>query len=466
MSNIRRIRKITRVLLVLGDFVYTPLVYFFVFWIRSRSALVFFQERMPLDRMQLVNHRFWILLFMHILFLYLHGFYDTLTVKRRIEIFAKIIRVVTLEILILVSIYFFSQDILYPRSIFILLWFLLILVSSTWHILLRRFFHSQLPERNVLIVGSVDSVKKVISEIQRLPSFGLTITGVLLDNTENNPVLDISGFPVLGTRDEILGIIESHSIDEVILSHQGSWQESLVDEISRIEQLCTRICVLPNCYEILIGKINHLRLYDIPLIEMIKHPEVPVSKKFFDVVFASVTLVLCFPLLIMSCFLILVLMGRPVLFKQERVGKDRRMFTILKLRTMIKNAEIETGPVLTNDTDSRVTPLGRWLRKYRIDEIPQLVNILKGEMSFVGPRPERPHFVNLYINQVPGYGERFKALPGLTGLAQVNGGYATNPENKLKYDLAYIHNHTLWLDVKIIIETIKVILTGRVNPQL
>jgi exopolysaccharide biosynthesis polyprenyl glycosylphosphotransferase len=466
MNNIRKIRKISRLFLFFGDMTYTPLVYFLVFWIRSRSTLLFFQERMPLDRMQLVNHRLWILLFMHLLFLYLHGFYDTLTLKRRFEIFVKIVRVVTLEILILVSVYFFSQDILYPRSIFILLWVLLILVSSAWHIFLRRLFRSQLPERSVLIVGSIESVNKIITEIQRLPSYGLKVAGVLLDQKQSNSRSDVLGFPVLGTRDEIINIIESWNIDEVILSHQGSWQESLVDEISKIEQLCTRICVLPNCYEILIGKINHLRLYDIPLIEMIKHPEVPVSKKFFDIVFASVSLVLLFPLLFLSSFLILILMGSPVLYKQTRVGKDRNVFTIFKLRTMIKNAEVETGPVLTDEKDSRVTPLGRWLRKYRVDEIPQLLNILKGEMSFVGPRPERPHFVNQYIDQVPGYGERFKALPGLTGLAQVNGGYATNPENKLKYDLAYIHNHTLWLDVKIIIETIKVILTGRVNPQI
>ena len=131
---------------------------------------------------------------------------------------------------------------------------------------------------------------------------------------------------------------------------------------------------------------------------------------------------------------------------------------------MIRDAEIETGPVLTGEIDPRITPLGRILRKYRIDEIPQVFNILQGDMSFVGPRPERPHFVNQYINQVVGYGERFKALPGLTGLAQVNGGYASSPENKLKYDLAYIYNRSLWLDLKIIIETIKVILTGRVNP--
>lgn len=464
MKKINEIRRLTRIILFLGDVFWTPAVYIISYWIRSKSALIFFQEKMPLDRMQIVNHRLWILLFMHLLFLYFHGFYDTVSLRRKFEIIGTITRFVTFEILILVSIYFFSQDIVFPRSIFILLWVLLIIVSSTWHISIRRIFHAQLPERSVLIAGPDDSIQKIIREIQRFPNYGLNIAGVLRDQNQEDATSDVLGYPVLGTRDNLLEIIKQHTIDEVILTDQGSWQENLVDSISKMEQLPTRICVLPNCYEILIGKVNHLRLYDIPLIEMIKHPEVPVSKRFFDIVFSSLVLVLSLPVLLLSGLLVFLLMGHPVLFKQQRVGKDRKQFTIFKLRTMIRNAEEETGPVLTVETDARVTPLGRWLRKYRLDEIPQLFNILRGDMSFVGPRPERPHFVYQYMNQVMGYGERFKALPGLTGLAQVNGGYATTPENKLKYDLTYIYNHTLWLDIKIIIETIKVILTGRVNP--
>lgn len=401
---------------------------------------------------------------MHILFLYLHGFYDTVSLRRKHESVSLIIRLVTFETLILVSIYFFSQDIMFPRSIFIMIWILLIILTSAWHVNIRRLFQTQRPERSVLIVGSNDGTQKIIEEIRRLPSYGLTIIGVLLDQARDEPIENILGCPVLGTRDDLLEIIGKHHVDEVILSEKETWQENLVDAISKIEQLPTRICILPNFYEILIGKINHLRLYDIPLIEMIKHPEVPASKRFFDIMISLAVLILSFPVLLMASLLILLLMGPPIVFKQERVGKDKKCFTIFKLRTMIRDAEMETGPVLTEDIDPRVTPLGRVLRKYRVDEIPQIFNILRGDMSFVGPRPERPHFVDKYINQVVGYGERFKALPGLTGLAQVNGGYATSSENKLKYDLAYIYNRSLWLDIKIIIETIKVILTGRINP--
>ena len=136
-------------------------------------------------------------------------------------------------------------------------------------------------------------------------------------------------------------------------------------------------------------------------------------------------------------------------------------FRMHKLRTMVKDAEEACGPVIAEEDDARITAVGRFLRKFRIDELPQLVNILKGEMSFVGPRPERPYFVEQYLVETPGYRERFSVKPGVTGLAQVSGGYATTPERKLKYDLIYMYHQTLAMDVQIVAETLRVVLTGR-----
>lgn len=414
--------------------------------------------------MELVNHRLWILLGMHILLLYLHGYYDTLSFRKRYDIVSSTIRIVTLETLVLVAVYFFSQDILFPRSIFVLLWFLIISFTSFWHISWRRVFSSKLPQRRVAIIGTGNNVRNVIREIQRLPTYGLKIVGVLRDDPHTGTEDTLMGYPILGSRSDLLSIIQTHDIDEVIISSESSWQSDLVGKISRLKQVPARICVLPNCYEILIGRINHLRLYDIPLIEMIKHPEIPVSKRFFDFFSAFILLLLTLPIMIVCSLLILIFMGRPILYKQERLGKNQIPFTMLKFRTMIRDAEKQTGPVFASETDRRVTGIGRCLRKYRLDELPQLFNILRGEMSFVGPRPERSYFAEKFSREVQGYGERFKTLPGLTGLAQVNGGYDTLPENKLKYDLAYIYNYSIWLDLKILIETIKVILTGRINP--
>jgi lipopolysaccharide/colanic/teichoic acid biosynthesis glycosyltransferase len=158
---------------------------------------------------------------------------------------------------------------------------------------------------------------------------------------------------------------------------------------------------------------------------------------------------------------VLVTMGWPVFFTQERSGRNLKPFPVYKFRTMVKNAEALSGPVLAEEDDPRITPLGRLLRRCRIDELPQLFNIVLGHMSFVGPRPERPFFVERYVAEIPGYRERFKVKPGVTGLAQVSGSYATTPERKLKFDLIYLYHQNLFMDLQIIVETVRVVLTGR-----
>jgi len=185
------------------------------------------------------------------------------------------------------------------------------------------------------------------------------------------------------------------------------------------------------------------------------------AKRIVDIVAAGLLLVLLSPVLLAAALAILLSMGRPVVFSQERTGRELKPFAVHKFRTMVRDAEKISGPVLAEADDPRITGVGRFLRRYRIDELPQLVNILKGDMSFVGPRPERPFFVEQHLAEIPGYRERFRVQPGVTGLAQVMGGYATTPQRKLKYDLIYLYHQSLAMDVQIIVETIRVVLTGR-----
>lgn len=419
---------------------------------------------MPLDRFYWITHHVGIFVFVHIALIYFHGLYDRFYYLKTSEIISRSIRSVSIEILILVAIYFFRQDVFFPRSILILLWILNSLFTSSWHILLTRLYSGRIPDRNLLIVGTNSSSLGLLKEIQRLPSYGLKIVGFLEDHSETQKDHDFFGFPILGNRDDLLRIVDEFNVQEVVISSEGSWQDALIDRIARLDQISARISIIPTCYEILIGRINHLRIYDIPLIEVIKQPVVPIAKRLADLLIASVLLITSIPVFVMTAALIKSTSKGPIFYRQERYGKNRVVFTILKFRTLIDGAEDICGPVLTSDEDSRITHVGRILRKYRIDELPQLINILRGQMSFVGPRPERPYFVDQFMHSIPGYGERFKALPGLTGLAQVNGGYATTPENKLKYDLAYIYNQSIYLDLRILIETIKVILTGQVSP--
>jgi exopolysaccharide biosynthesis polyprenyl glycosylphosphotransferase len=238
----------------------------------------------------------------------------------------------------------------------------------------------------------------------------------------------------------------------------------MLDAFSRGRATPAQLYVVPSPYEILIGRRENLRLHDIPLIE-VRHDqsagEGALVKRAFDVVVALLLLAATLPVMLVVAAAVRVTSSGPVIFRQVRVGQDGRPFVIYKFRTMHAEAEQATGPVLASTNDPRVTTLGRVLRATRLDELPQLWNVLRGDMSFVGPRPERPEFVEQYEAEIQGYRERFKVRPGLTGWAQVNGEYHTSPSTKLKYDLAYMYNRSLWLDLKILSETAKVMLTRR-----
>ena len=172
-------------------------------------------------------------------------------------------------------------------------------------------------------------------------------------------------------------------------------------------------------------------------------------KRLADIVLGGVALALSLPFWIWAVTLILLRDGWPVLYSQTRVGRGGRIFTLYKFRSMIKDAEKHSGAVLSDQDDPRVTSIGRLMRKTAVDEIPQLISIFRGDMSWVGPRPERPEFVRQFLRDIPDYGRRYEVKPGLTGLAQVCGHYLSAPEEKLVYDLEYLRRRSLWLDLRI-----------------
>jgi len=182
-------------------------------------------------------------------------------------------------------------------------------------------------------------------------------------------------------------------------------------------------------------------------------------KNFYDVVFALVGIVITFPILILFCLFIRLESKGPAFYTQERVGKNGKLFNVIKLRSMYIDAEAK-GAQWASKNDPRITKIGNFIRKTRIDEIPQLINVLKGDMSIIGPRPERPIFTEQFEKEIPGFIHRLAIKPGLTGWAQVNGGYDITPKQKLNYDLFYINNLSLGIDSKILLKTIGVVFTG------
>jgi len=343
-------------------------------------------------------------------------------------------------------------------------WALDIFLLVSWRLAFLHFGTIRWPDQRVLLVGTGPVSLELAGELTARSQWGWRVIGLLDAKTRLDEPLgtDVGGFPVLGRATDVAEIARRHKANRVIVVSPVALRE-LVESLVLADELRVRVDVVPELYEIFIGSVDAL-IGDIPLMQ-ITTTSVPryyrAMKRAMDIVGSLVMLIILSPVLLLAAVAIAASDGMPVVFRQERVGKDLKPFEVYKLRTMVKNAEEQTGPVLAEEEDPRVTGVGRVLRKYRIDELPQLFNILRGEMSFVGPRPERMFFVEDYLEQIPGYRERFRVKPGVTGLAQVSGGYATTPERKLKYDLIYMFHQNLAMDAQIVVETLRVVLTGR-----
>lgn len=351
-----------------------------------------------------------------------------------------------------------------PRPTPLIAWLVVMALMVTWRALFLRFGRVQWPEQRVLIVGTGATSVELAEEVAQRAKWGWRVTGLIDPRLESCgiDVREAGGFPVLGCAADIATIAAEHRANRVIVVSPVALRE-LVESLVLADEVSVRVDVVPELYEIFIGTVDAI-VGDVPLME-ITRSTVPryyaAAKRVIDVLGSLLLLVVLSPVLLVAAIAIVLTDGFPVLFTQERSGKQMRPFNVYKLRTMVKDAEKLSGPVLAEEDDPRITSVGRFLRTTRIDELPQLLNILRGDMSFVGPRPERPYFVEQFVRDIPGYRERFNVKPGATGLAQVSGGYATTPERKLKYDLIYMYHQNLAMDVQIVAETLRVVLTGR-----
>lgn len=255
-------------------------------------------------------------------------------------------------------------------------------------------------------------------------------------------------------------------IRELILKYEGVIicdipAEQRNDYLKFCFENSVRSYIAPKISDIIIRGADNIRLFDTPLLLCRNYGldfEQRLLKRIFDIVFSLIALIILSPVMIISALAVKIYDGGPVFYKQKRLTIDGREFDIYKFRSMIVNAEKSGTPQLASEHDPRITPVGRFLRKVRFDELPQLINILKGEMSVVGPRPERPELSELYKKEMPEFEFRLKVKAGLTGYAQVTGVYDTSPYDKLKMDLMYIENYSFRMDLQIILMTIKTML--------
>jgi exopolysaccharide biosynthesis polyprenyl glycosylphosphotransferase len=444
----------------MGDVGVALVAYVSAFLVRAYVPLPLTTDYLPVLRFVQVTHYWVVIILAQVILLYYFGCYEVRALSEPRRFMPSTLAAAGILTLTLIAVYFFSGDLYFPRSVFFIFPLFNAPLVVLWRQTALRLWRG-MPQRRVLVVGANPGAAEVLRTIRNHAYLHLDVIGVVHNGATDGEFL---GVPVLGELDDLPTLVARHSIDDVIIASDLSWRDRLVDALTKIDDARARVSVLPSPYEILIGRRDRLRLHDIPLIEVVREPPGELSiavKRGFDVLLSLLLLVLLAPLLALVAAASWATSGRPILFRQTRVGRAGRPFTMIKFRTMHEHAERATGPVLATKDDPRATRVGRWLRALRLDELPQLWNVSRGDMSFVGPRPERPEFVESYQADIHGYTERFRMCPGLTGYAQVNGEYHSSPETKLKYDLAYIYNHSLWLDVKILSETIKVMLTRR-----
>lgn len=350
----------------------------------------------------------------------------------------------------------YKNELDYPRAMVIYAWILcipLVMIGRLLTDYLRTHYHIAHPTR-VIIVGSGDVGRMILQKINQSPKLGYQPVGFVDDTPARK---EISGLPVLGNRNQLGFLIREHGAQEVIIGLPEASHEEILDLISQAEREKATVRVFPDVFQIMASEISIDDLNGLPLLTVrdiaLRGWRLAV-KRAMDIVVSAATLILLSPLMLLIALLIKLDSPGPVFYTQVRMGLDAKPFQILKFRSMRVDAEQQTGPVWATRNDPRVTRLGAFIRRYSLDELPQFINVLLGDMSLVGPRPERPVFVEQFRQIVPRYMERHKEKAGITGWAQVNGLRGdTSIVERTKYDLWYIENWSLLLDIKILIKT-------------
>jgi exopolysaccharide biosynthesis polyprenyl glycosylphosphotransferase len=438
--------------LVAGDVLIALLAFAAAFSIRIWVPLPFTLSLLPPERASLLHPSLTVVLATQVPLLYLFGLYDRRQLLRRSGRVSAPAAAAVVQVLIVAAAYFFRRDAFFPRSVLVL--FVPLNVAGV--VLLRVLVLRRL-------VGAGRALRIALVGTPRDVADFQTMLRATDPQSRHWQVVTTASVDAL---DDGGRLAAADDVDEVILVAAESWKDALLGRLlfdgSTLAR--PRVAVVPTVYDLLVGRLSSLQVADVPLIEVLKDPGDGVAwavKAALDYVLALLLGVVLAPICLLAMLGIVLTSPGPVLYRQQRVGRRGRTFTIWKLRTMRVDAEADSGPTLADEDDARVIPIGRLLRAARIDEIPQLWNVLNGSMSLVGPRPERPEFALVYQREIPGYGERLLVKPGLTGLAQVRGDYHTPPAYKLKYDLAYIYNYSLLLDLRVLVETVKVLVSRR-----
>jgi len=462
-------------LFVLSDIIGITLAFFYSYFFR------FYLYIIPVDPVKGIPHIkqyvyvFPLFLIAQLVIFYLQGFYKTRLKRTQIDDFFLIVLNALFSILIVLAVlnylYTYSQgaaplfrmDFKISHGFLGVYFIAVVIVISVFrhqiYYMMKRRYAKGYNLRNVLIVGAGEMGKAIAQKLVHYKDLGFIVTGFLDDQKKEGEEVHVNGgIKVLGPVSALADILAKNNISEVYVALELRNYQEILETLKTVNKFPVNVRIIPDLFHFLTLKA---RIEDLDGFSVISIDEPPMRgvgifiKRLMDRVASALLLFFLSPLLFIVALMIKLSSKGPVHYYQERIGLDGRKFTIHKFRTMITEAEKGTGPVMCKPDDERITGVGRFLRKYSIDELPQLINVLKGEMSLVGPRPERPAFVDDFKEKIPKYMLRHKVKSGITGWAQIHGLRQDTPiDKRLDYDFYYIQNWSLTLDLKILWRTL------------
>lgn len=397
--------------------------------------------------------------------LYFNDLYDFRLMRTRSEILVRLLQALGVACLALAMFYYLDPDLGFGRGIAALAAPLIVLLTLGWRLVMAQHPQTLGTVERMLIIGTGPTGISLARDILSRPEMQLKVVG-FLDEKGEDIGKSLVNPGIIGGVADLDSIVRQENIGHIVISLLERRGQMPVRQLLRLKFAGVKVEDAHSFFERMTGRIILERLSPSWLIlseGFSKSPLLVWAKRMIDVVVSLITLIIWAPLMALAAVAIYVESGAPILFRQERTGLHGRPFAMLKFRSMCNNAE-EGGPRWASEGDPRITRVGRWLRKSRIDELPQAINVLRGQMSIVGPRPERPEFVSMLEEQIPYYGLRHTVRPGITGWAQVKyqyGGSIEETKTKLEYDLFYIKHLSIMLDLAVLFETAKVMLSGR-----
>lgn len=461
-------RKLEKIVLLATDFLMINFAFVIYFTFRVESGLfeiiILPEFLMPM----IVLFFYWLLIFTFV------GMYQSWFASSRFDEISTLFKATFVGIFILFFFIFLDDYInnvsSNKRILIFVYWGFLVLFVGAGRITIRSIQRKLLIEgygrKSALIIGFNNKAFDVVDSVSSSPALGIDIKAfcTVKDNLQNKEYKNIK---VEGTINQLPEMIDKYNAQEMILALEEDEHDIIGDVIPICDDKNVKLKIVPDLYEILSGQARTSQLYGVPLIDVM--PELMPEwerklKRFIDIILSIIILIISSPVVLLTSIAIKLDSEGPIFFVQERMGQNGKIFKMIKFRSMKKDAEKHTGPVWSVKDDPRVTRVGKIIRKLRIDEIPQFINVLKGDMSIVGPRPERPYFVEKLSQEIPYYKRRLRVRPGITGWAQVKHKYDESIEDvkvKLRYDLFYIENMSIRMDLKILFRTIFVVIFGK-----